>query len=295
MMDRVIRGLPFVFCYLDDLRIASQSPQEQITHLYILFQCLCEFGLVINLEKCTFNESEIEFLGHTVSSRGALPLQSNMEAVQKFPEPTTIKEMQVFLDMGNFYRLFIPNAAHTLLPLTDCLKGSKPASSPVSWSPAMSHAFMEANAALISSMWLQHPDPAAKLALHVDASRSHVGAVLQQQAADSAEWAPLGFFSKKLSSAQVSGVYLTRSCGPVLPEYGTSGSFWKADVLPSSRITSLLHMLCLAPLMPGQPSSVATCPMWQNSHLTSSMCQVCRTWWLTLFPGPVLLLHPVGP
>ena len=67
----------------------------------------------------------------------------------------------------------------------------------------MTHAFQEVKAALISSTWLQHPDPAAKLALHVDASGSHVGAVLQQQAADSAEWAPLGFFSKKLSAAQV--------------------------------------------------------------------------------------------
>ena len=67
----------------------------------------------------------------------------------------------------------------------------------------MTCAFQEAKAALISSTWLQHPDPAAKLALHVDASRSHIGAILQQQAADSAESAPLGFFSEKLSAAQV--------------------------------------------------------------------------------------------
>ena len=93
MMDCVIPSLPFVFCYLDDLRVASGSPQEHITHLYILFQRLRKFGLVINLEKWMFNASEIEFLGHTVSARGALPLQSNVEAVQKLPEMATIKEM----------------------------------------------------------------------------------------------------------------------------------------------------------------------------------------------------------
>ena len=109
----------------------------------------------------------------------------------------------MFLGMVNFYRRFIPNAAHTLLPLTDCLKGSRPASSPVSWAPAMTRAFLEDKAALIASTLLQHPDPASKLALHVDASGSHVGAVLQQQAVDSGEWAPFGFFSKKLSAAQV--------------------------------------------------------------------------------------------
>ena len=38
MMDRVICGLAFVYCYLDDLRVASRSPEEHITHLRILFQ-----------------------------------------------------------------------------------------------------------------------------------------------------------------------------------------------------------------------------------------------------------------
>ena len=35
MMDRVIRGLAFVFCYLGDLCVASRSPDEHITHLWI--------------------------------------------------------------------------------------------------------------------------------------------------------------------------------------------------------------------------------------------------------------------
>ena len=84
---------------------------------------------MINLEKCTFHVNEIEFLGHSVSGRGALPLSSNVEAVQHFPEPATVKDMQVFLGMVNFYHPFIPNAASTLLPLTDCLRGGQPSSS----------------------------------------------------------------------------------------------------------------------------------------------------------------------
>ena len=202
MMDRVIRGLTFVYCYLDDLRVASRSAEEHINHLRILFQRLQQFGLVINLEKCVFMVSEIEFLGHHVSARGALPLSSNVEAVKTFPEPATVKDMQVFLGMVNFYRRFVPNAAHTLLPLTDCLRGGLPSNSALSWSPLMSCAFQEAKTALISATWLQHPDPAARLALHVDASASHVGAVLQQQLPGNQDWCPLGFFSKKLSPAQ---------------------------------------------------------------------------------------------
>ena len=176
MMDRVIRGLAFVYCYLDDLRVASHSPKEHITHLRILFQRLQQFGLVINLEKCVFHASEIEFLVHYVSAHSALPFSSNVEALQLFPEPATVKDMQVFLGMVNFYRRLIPNADCTLLTLTDCLRGGLPPNSALSWSPLMSHAFQEAKSSLARATWLQHPDPSAHLALHVDASASHVGA-----------------------------------------------------------------------------------------------------------------------
>ena len=187
---------------MDDLRVASRSPEEHITHLRILFQRLQQFGLVINLEKCVFHTSKIEFLGHHVSACGALPLNSNVEAVQLFPEPATVKDMQVFVGMVNFYRRFVPNASCTLLPLTDCLHGGLPPHSALSWLPLMSHAFQEAKTALLKATWLQHPDPSARLALHVDASALHVGAVLQQQRPEDSTWCPLGFFSKKLSPAQ---------------------------------------------------------------------------------------------
>ena len=111
MMDRVISGLAFAFCYLDNLCVASCSPEEHITHLWILFQGLQHFGLAINLEKCSFHVNDIKFLGHSVSAFGALPLSSNVETVQHFSEPATVKDMQVFLGMVNFYCCFIPNAA----------------------------------------------------------------------------------------------------------------------------------------------------------------------------------------
>ena len=159
--------------------------------------------MVINLEKCSFHLSEIEFLGHYVSARGALPLSSNVEAVQKFPEPASVKDMQVFLGMVDFYRRFVPKAACSLLPLTNCLRGGLPPNSVLSWTPQMTFAFQEAKLALTSATWLQHPHPEAHVALHVDASTSHMGAVLQQQVPGSQGWCPLGFFSKKLSPSQV--------------------------------------------------------------------------------------------
>jgi hypothetical protein len=52
MMDRVLAGLPFTYCYLDDLRIASPDFETHKQHLRLVFERLQQFGLVINQEKC---------------------------------------------------------------------------------------------------------------------------------------------------------------------------------------------------------------------------------------------------
>jgi hypothetical protein len=110
MMDRVLAGLPFTYCYLDDLAIASLDLETHMQHLRQVFTRLQEFGLVINREKCIFTVDTFEFLSHQVSAQGAKPLSSYVEAVEKRPPPTTVKELQVFLGPVNFYRRFIPRA-----------------------------------------------------------------------------------------------------------------------------------------------------------------------------------------
>lgn len=48
---------------------------------------------------------------------------------------------------------------------------------------------------------LTHPRVGAKLALTTDASDNAIGAVLEQKETDNI-WAPIAYFSKKLSSTQ---------------------------------------------------------------------------------------------
>ena len=74
MMDRILAGLSFVFCYLDDIIIASRDEEEHLEHLREVFSRLREAGLVINAEKCVFAATAVEFLGHKVSAAGVEPL-----------------------------------------------------------------------------------------------------------------------------------------------------------------------------------------------------------------------------
>ncbi len=74
-MDRLFKHLPFVFCYLDHLIIASHTLEEHIEHLRLIFTILQENGLQINPAKCVFAAAAMEFLGHRVDQHGVRPLQ----------------------------------------------------------------------------------------------------------------------------------------------------------------------------------------------------------------------------
>ncbi len=177
LMDRLFRNLPFVFTYLDDHLIASRTLEEHMDHLSQFFQVLQDNGLTINPGKCTFAATQVKFLGHMVSETGITPLPKHVVAIQEFPAPSTVKQLQQFLSMINFYRRFLPKIVATLRPLTDLLRGNPKS---LNWSAAAAEAFSAAKAALVAAVPLSHPTPRATLSLAVDASDSHVGGVLQQ-------------------------------------------------------------------------------------------------------------------
>ena len=68
------------------------------------------------------------------------------------------------------------------------------------WSPEMNNAFSASKNALASAAILAHPIDSATISLAVDASATHIGAVLQQKV--SARTQPLAFFSRKLSATE---------------------------------------------------------------------------------------------
>ncbi|BHF82909.1 hypothetical protein SprV_0802604800 [Sparganum proliferum] len=196
-IDRVLRGLPFVYAYIDDLLVASRNAEEHKEHLAFVFDHLGQFGVVINPSKCVLGVPSLDFLGHHVDAQGLRPLSSKVEAIRYFPPPTSKRQLQRFLGMVNFYRRFLPNCADLMLPLTNLLSGPK---GPFELRGHALTAFERIKTSLADATLLTHPAPEAPLSLMVDASTVAVGAVLQQHINDSAR--PLAFFSKKLSPAE---------------------------------------------------------------------------------------------
>ena len=203
LMDKVLEGLPFVFVHIDNILVASPDLSTHLQHLREVLCRLQEAGLILNISKCDFAKSSVEFLGHTISSLGSTPLIDKVAALSNYLAPTTVHELQQFVGVINFYRKFIPSATRILCPLTNALKGSPSGSTPLTWSPDMQSSFSVAKAALSTATSLAHPVSSADLALVCDASATHFSAILQQRRLHSTSWEPLGFFSKKLDKPQM--------------------------------------------------------------------------------------------
>ncbi|GBM58377.1 Transposon Ty3-G Gag-Pol polyprotein [Araneus ventricosus] len=209
-VDEVTRDLDGVYSFIDDILIASKSPQEHMLHLRALFERLCYYGLTINHSKCKFGESSLEFLGYQISENGLQPLPDRVEAIQEFPMPKNLTQLRRFLGMYNFYRRFIPRAAHILAPLNKFLEDhqnkrksphpSKKTENTLQWTEETEKAFTLAKQALVDATLLKYPIPGAQLSLWTDASDLAIGSSLMQLSVD--KWEPNAFLSMKLSKSQ---------------------------------------------------------------------------------------------
>ncbi|BHF64869.1 hypothetical protein SprV_0200787700 [Sparganum proliferum] len=98
-VDRVLRGLPFVYAHVDDLLAASNTAEEHIEHLAMVFDRLQRFGVVLNPSKCAFGVPYLEFLGRLVDSNIIHPLPSKVAAIRDFPPLSSKRQLQRFLGM----------------------------------------------------------------------------------------------------------------------------------------------------------------------------------------------------
>lgn len=53
-MNSIFQDLNYVYCYIDDILVASETPEQHLEHLRTVFQRLLAAGVTINASKCNF-------------------------------------------------------------------------------------------------------------------------------------------------------------------------------------------------------------------------------------------------
>ena len=159
-----------------------------------------------------------------VSAQGVQMKDERIEAVKSWPEPKSVRDIQVFIGFANFYRHFIQGFSKIAAPLTSMLKTSSTAStlsqklmmgydetsnkkSSKSKNPAFltadaRQAFTRLRQAFTEAPILSHFDPERHIRIETDASGYAIGGVLSQLTSASGQWNPVAYFSRKMIPAE---------------------------------------------------------------------------------------------
>ncbi|XP_033005510.1 uncharacterized protein K02A2.6-like [Lacerta agilis] len=169
LVERLLKGVPEVIPYFDDILVAGASSEELISHLREVLARLAKAGLKVKREKCFLGVPQVEFLGFLVDAKGIHPTPAKVTAIRSAPAPQSKKELQSFLGLLNFYHAFLPHKASIDLLSSDSV--------------------------------LTHFREDLPVSLACDASPYGIGAVLSHWLPDGWE-APIAYFSRTLSSAE---------------------------------------------------------------------------------------------
>src|SRR6185369_5995394 len=192
----------FAFVFIDDVCCASQTFEEHLQHLQMIFDRLIECRLYLKPAKCEFCRREVKYLGHIVSATGIRPDPDKVEKIRNFPVPREVRELQSFLGMVNYYHRFLINYSDRAKPLYLLIRKKQP----WIWEEAQQKAFEDLKNALLTEALLYHPDFSKEFIIHTDASNSGLGAILHQEhltADGEVEERPVAFASRALTPSEV--------------------------------------------------------------------------------------------
>jgi hypothetical protein len=194
--DLIDRG---VLVYIDDLLIYAVNREEHDRILGEVFQRIRRYQLKVNPSKCVILVSEVQFLGHLICEEGLKMCPKKLAVIEDWKEPTSVKEVQSFLGLVNYYRSFIPNFSKVAAPLI----GLTAKGVPFDFKGECRSAFAALKDAFRINEILAQPNQNEQFFIQCDASDYAIGAVLQQLDPHTKAMRPIGFFSRKLTPPEI--------------------------------------------------------------------------------------------
>lgn len=213
-MDILLGHLPFVFTYIDDVIIHSETKEQHIKDLDTVLNILSENNMKINKQKSQFFKTSVDYLSYNISKHGIRPNNEKLELFERIQEPKTIGQLRKFIGILNYFSRCIINYSNLIKPLTSIksiaysqqqrriklyqqvgwsrglnrlnpvkrtkLTKQKISNELIILNKEQSEAFYKLKIEMLKAVQLKHPIPNSIKIIEVDASNKGYGAALYQ-------------------------------------------------------------------------------------------------------------------
>lgn len=173
-MENLLRDIPYVVVYQDDITVTGRNMQEHLKTLKLVLQKLQSSGLKLNISKSVFFQSEISYLGFNIDKNGLRKNNERISSVISAPIPSNVSELRAFVGMANYYSKFIDNFAQIMSPLYSLLTKDVQ----FTWTEKCQSSYDDIKKAIASDQVLVHFNPDLPLVLTTDASNNAVAGIL---------------------------------------------------------------------------------------------------------------------
>ena len=137
------------------------------------------------------------FLGVIIGENGIRMEKKKVQGVMEWPVPKSMKDVQKFLGLANYYRWFVKDFAKIAKPLHETTKKDKK----WNWEERQQKAFEELKRRFMTEPVLVTPDLDREMRVKTDASDFATEGVLSMKCEDE-KWRPVVYISKLLNEAK---------------------------------------------------------------------------------------------
>ena len=202
IIQYVFRGISATIPYFDNIPFGSHNWDEHTTHVYAIIDTCNQYNLRIKPSSIKIGQSQLNCLGHLITSQGISISHDKLVRVEEWPIPRTGKQLASFLGLITFIRQHIRHFAD----LTAEFESLKRSSGLIEWTPQRIYNLQLLQQAIKHAPLLIFPDFSKPFYLATDASCLGIGGVLYQPSESDREDITnnniIAICSKKLNECQ---------------------------------------------------------------------------------------------
>ena len=166
--------------FINDVIIATETEEGHDEIVEEVLRRLEENDLFVKLEKCMWKVREVGFLGVIIGEDGVRTEKEKVQEVIEWPIPKSMKDVQKFLGLANYYRQFVKDFARIAKLLHEMMRKEMK----WSWGERQQRVFEELKERFTMELVLVTPDLDKEMRVEVDTSDFTTGGVLSMKCED---------------------------------------------------------------------------------------------------------------